>query len=589
LGRYELIGLLATGGMAEIHLARLAGEAGFEKIVVVKRLLPELCASKAFVAMFLDEGKLVSRLDHPNICEVHELGRDGAEYFLVMPYLDGVAATELIAQPRDPDRVAQLRVATGVIVQACAGLHQAHELRDADGTAVGLVHRDVSPSNLFVTTKGVVKVLDFGIAKVRGATETEVGTVKGKTQYMAPEQLLGEVLDRRADVFALGIVLYELATHQRLFKRASDYLAARAILEEPIPRADEADPAIPRALADVIAKSLARSPAERYADAHELATALEAAMQPHGGVATAPQISKALAEHHAEELTAQRTRQAKVVSSAAAKAPVAANDTPPTVAASKRALLDGATTDVKASPLAAPIVGPSVGPSEPPLEPGEAMPVPARARRWLPIALVVAGALVVIALIAWPRSPTTAHTRPAAAAQAATTADAAATTAAIAADTAAASGSAAATGSVAGSGSGSGSDSVSGAVSDSGSGFGSDSAPVSAPAHPAPALTHHDKPKKQDHHRIAASGAQPGGLAVEVSAVQASTGFFSIDAKPYAEIFVDGSPFGQTPLVHKPLPAGKHHIKAVRADGVTKSYDLTVPANAAAPAIHVAW
>ena len=245
LGRYELIGLLATGGMAEIHLARLAGEAGFEKIVVVKRLLPELVASRAFVAMFLDEGKLVARLDHPNICEVHELGRDGAEYFLVMPYLDGVAATELIAQPRDPDRIAQLRVATGVIAQACAGLHHAHELRDADGTPVGLVHRDVSPSNLFVTTKGVVKVLDFGIAKVRGATETEVGTVKGKTQYMAPEQLLGDALDRRADVFALGIVLYELATHQRLFKRASDYLAARAILEEPIPRADEVDPAIP--------------------------------------------------------------------------------------------------------------------------------------------------------------------------------------------------------------------------------------------------------------------------------------------------------------------------------------------------------
>ncbi|HEX7701753.1 MAG TPA: protein kinase, partial [Kofleriaceae bacterium] len=130
--------------MAEIHLARLAGEAGFEKIVVVKRLLPELVASRAFVAMFLDEGKLVARLDHPNICEVHELGRDGAEYFIVMPYLDGVAATELIAQPRDPDRIPQLRAAAGVIAQACAGLHHAHELRDGDGTPVGLVHRDVS-------------------------------------------------------------------------------------------------------------------------------------------------------------------------------------------------------------------------------------------------------------------------------------------------------------------------------------------------------------------------------------------------------------------------------------------------------------
>jgi serine/threonine protein kinase len=195
LGRYELIGHLATGGMAEIHLARLAGEGGFEKIVVVKRLLPELVASPAYVAMFLDEGKLVSRLNHPNICEVHELGRDGAEYYLAMPYLDGIAAHELIARPRETDRAAQIKVATGVIVQACAGLHHAHELRDADGAPAGLVHRDVSPSNIFVTASGIVKVLDFGVAKVRGGTETEVGTIKGKQQYMAPEQLLGEPRD----------------------------------------------------------------------------------------------------------------------------------------------------------------------------------------------------------------------------------------------------------------------------------------------------------------------------------------------------------------------------------------------------------
>ncbi len=318
LGRYELLGLLATGGMAEIHLARLAGEAGFEKIVVVKRLLPELVASHAYVEMFLGEAKLVAKLSHPNVCEVYELGREGAEYFLVMPFLDGVPATELIARPRDPDRAAQLRVAAGVIAQACAGLHHAHELRgDAgpgrQGALVGLVHRDVSPSNLFVTADGVVKVLDFGIAKTAGTAETEAGTVKGKAQYMAPEQLLGEQLDRRADVFALGIVLYELATHQRLFKRASDYLAARAILEEPIPRADAADPALPVALADVIARALARRPGDRFTDAPALAAALDAAFAPSGRVATPAQIAAALAEQHAAELTAQRTRQARVV------------------------------------------------------------------------------------------------------------------------------------------------------------------------------------------------------------------------------------------------------------------------------------
>ena len=313
LGRYELLGQLATGGMAEIHLARLAGEAGFEKLVVVKRLLPELVGSRAFVAMFLDEGKLVARLDHPNICEVHELGRDGGEYFLVMPYLTGVPVSALIARPREPDRLAQLRVATGVIAQACAGLHHAHELTGPDGEPLGLVHRDVSPSNLFATTSGVVKVLDFGIAKVRGAAETEVGTVKGKSEYMAPEQVLGEPVDRRCDVFALGIVLFELATHQRLFKRASEYLAARAILEEPIPRADAVDPAVPAALADVIARALARSREDRFADARALARALEDAMAAGGGVARADEIAAALSSDHGEQLSAQRTRQVKIV------------------------------------------------------------------------------------------------------------------------------------------------------------------------------------------------------------------------------------------------------------------------------------
>ncbi len=325
LGRYELIGHLATGGMAEIHLARLAGEAGFEKIVVVKRLLPELVASQAFVAMFLDEGKLVARLDHPNVCEVHELGRDGAEYFLAMPYLDGVSVHDLISRPRESDRIAELRVAAAIIAQACAGLHHAHELRDADGAPANLVHRDVSPSNLYVTTSGTVKVLDFGVAKVRGASETEVGTIKGKTQYMAPEQLLGEPLDRRADIFALGIVLFELATHQRLFKRASDYLTARAILEEPIPRADAIDPAIPAPLADVIAKALSRAPADRYATAGALADALHAAMSSHGGLASPSAIAAVVTS--TDELTAQRTRQAKVVGEARARTTVAAQDT----------------------------------------------------------------------------------------------------------------------------------------------------------------------------------------------------------------------------------------------------------------------
>jgi tRNA A-37 threonylcarbamoyl transferase component Bud32 len=400
LGRYELIGHLATGGMAEIHLARLAGEAGFEKIVVVKRLLPELVASPTYVAMFLDEGKLVARLDHSNVCEVYELGREGAEYYLAMPYLDGVSVQELIAQPRDPDRIAELRVAAGVIAQACAGLHHAHELRDADGAPAGLVHRDVSPSNLFVTSAGVVKVLDFGIAKVRGAAETEAGTIKGKQQYMAPEQLLGEPLDRRCDVFALGIVLFELATHQRLFKRASDYLSARAILEDPIPRADAVDPAVPAALADVIARALSRERSARYADAAALARALEAALAPHGGLAAAAEIAAAVAS--TDELTAQRTRQARVLGEAQARAPEAtAASAVRTTGATGAAGAAGARTTGATGAAGAPATGSALSELVTRAVPAPARPPPsAQIWRWLPAAASagVAGAVVALVL-----------------------------------------------------------------------------------------------------------------------------------------------------------------------------------------------
>lgn len=477
--------------MAEIHLARLAGEAGFEKTVVVKRLLPELVASKAFVAMFLDEGKLVARLDHPNVCEVHELGRDGAEYFLVMPYLDGVPVHDFIARPRDPDRIAQLRVAAGIIVQACAGLHHAHELAGEGGALLGLVHRDVSPSNLFVTTAGVVKVLDFGIAKVHGGAETEAGTIKGKTQYMAPEQLLGETLDRRCDVFALGIVLFELATHSRLFKRASDYLAARAILEEPIPRADAIDPAVPAALADVIAIALERAPAKRYADARALGKAIEAAMAPHGGVATADQIAAALADWHGAELSAMRTRQAKVIEDARSRAEK-------TTAPGK---------------LAA--------------DPSKQLTIPRDVLRkkrrsvYVLTTLVVGGMGALLALSLSRESRTNR--------QLATRVDAAISVPEPEQPE---------------------QPELGGAV----------------PAAPAPDVT---TPAPV----IEKAPAKPKSASKQAPD---KPGQLSIDSMPYATIYVDGNRFGVTPLVDKPLPAGKHTIKAVLKDGRSKTFEINV-------------
>ena len=517
LGRYELLGHLATGGMAEIHLARLAGEAGFEKIVVVKRLLPELIASPAFVTMFLDEGKLVSRLDHPNICEVHELGRDGAEYYLAMPYLDGVAVHELISRPRDPDRIAELRVAAGVIAQACSGLHHAHELLAADGAPAGLVHRDVSPSNLFVTTAGIVKVLDFGIAKVRGAAETEVGTIKGKQQYMAPEQLLGEPLDRRCDVFALGIVLYELATHQRLFKRASEYLTARAVLEEPVPRADAVDPAVPRSLADVIAKALARDQATRFADANDLRLAVEAAMAPHGGIAPPSAIGAAVTA--TDELSAMRTRQARVLGSA-------------------RSLVEPHDELAPTRPLRNPAPPPPIDDTRTEVAEPRSFTLrtrPAHSYRRAVIASIGIAALVTLAIVIATRDDQeVVRTSGLSASQA----------------------------------------ELMGTIArgvfrrspepevGSGSGVESGSAPDSPPIEMPP-----------DHARTRAP--RPGQL--------------SIESTPYATIYVGGTKLGVTPLVKRSLPAGRHKLRAVLANGRSKEQWIEIPAGRLAAPLLLTW
>ncbi len=526
LGRYELLGHLATGGMAEIHLARLAGEAGFEKIVVVKRLLPELVASKAFVAMFLDEGKLVARLSHPNVCEVHELGRDGAEYFLVMPFLDGVPTTDFIARPRDPDRISQLRVAAGIVAQACAGLHHAHELAGADGQSLGLVHRDVSPSNVFVTSAGIVKVLDFGVAKVRGAAETEVGTIKGKTQYMAPEQLLGEPLDRRCDVFALGILLFELATHQRLFKRASDFLAAKAILEEPIQRADAVDPAVPTALADVIARALERSPAARFADAREMAKAIEAALAAHGGVAPADAVAAALADWHGVELSAMRTRQAHVLGGARSKA-----------------------TDLAAA------VGSAVA-----TKPGRARRPLSTQRPWSwPSRKISAAAPRADAVRSQRRATVIAGL-----AVAALGVGVFAMAMRRGEDPSAAPG---------------------GVVSDAGVVLDAPvvqdavrDAAVEVVAHDADAgipSVRPDRGSAASQHATSSHAPKPG--------------FVSIDSTPYATIYVDGVKLGVTPLVKKPLRAGAHKVKAVLGDGRSRTIEIDVRSGKLGKPIVLTW
>ena len=275
LGRYELLARLATGGMGEIFLARLEGAAGFEKLFVVKRILPHLADDARFRTMLIAEARIASRLAHANICQVYELGETDGQLYIVMEYLEGITLLPLLRKASKDAALLDFGFVAGVIQQATDALHYAHELRDRGGESLDIVHRDVTPSNIFLTDAGVVKVLDFGIAKVKDASaHTQTGTVKGKYAYMAPEQLRGSSVDRRADVFALGVVIYEMLALRRLFQRKTDYLTFRAVMEQPIPDVRRYRPDVPVALAQSLASALDRDPSNRFESARQLATTM---------------------------------------------------------------------------------------------------------------------------------------------------------------------------------------------------------------------------------------------------------------------------------------------------------------------------
>jgi len=300
IGRYELVERLATGGMAEIYLARETG--GLDRLVVIKKILPHLAVHEQFVDMFLQEARIVSRLTHPNVVQIHELGEDKKTFFIAMEYVPGASLRELMRTAALSKIDVPVDVAISLICQACAGAHAAHELKSSDGKLVGLVHRDISPHNLMVTGDGHVKLLDFGIAKATeiAAEQTRTGALKGKVHYMSPEQCRQEALDRRSDVFALGIVLWELFTARRLFKRESDLASMQAIVtgDRWNPRDFRKD--LPDEIADVLDMSLSTDRTERFASADGFRRALLDAAERAGlkisGDVIAPFVKEVLGE-----------------------------------------------------------------------------------------------------------------------------------------------------------------------------------------------------------------------------------------------------------------------------------------------------
>ncbi|WP_169791373.1 serine/threonine-protein kinase [Sandaracinus amylolyticus] len=277
VGPYRVLARLAAGGMSEILLARRAGVAGLERLVVLKRMRPDLVSEPELRDALLDEARIMLGLRHPNVVAVQELACEGDELYLVMEHLRGDNLLALMRAVRAHRSEIDLALAVHVAADVCAGLHAAHELVDDDGAPLHVIHRDVSPQNVFVTFDGEVKLIDFGIARFADrVARTKSGVVKGKFAYMAPEQFSGEPLDRRTDVFAAGVVLHELLTGKRLFARTSDRDMLMAILSDPVPRPSALAQArgIPPALDEICMRALARDRGDRFATAGEMRAAL---------------------------------------------------------------------------------------------------------------------------------------------------------------------------------------------------------------------------------------------------------------------------------------------------------------------------
>jgi serine/threonine-protein kinase len=289
IGRYALCAEIAAGGMATVYFGRLLGHSGFARTVAIKRLHPQYAKDPDFVSMFLDEARLAARIRHPNVVQTLDVVQLGGELFLVMDYVPGESLSRLYRQLRQQGRVMPRRIVASVVSGALLGLHAAHEAKNEQGQPLGLVHRDMSPQNVLVGTDGVARILDFGVAKAAGrAHTTRDGSMKGKCAYMAPEQVLSQQVTRSTDVFAAGVLLWELLTGQRLFHAETDASTLMKVLHSEVEPPSRVVPGIHPAWDAVVLRATCRAPAERFANARDMAIAVEACE----GVASTTQVGE---------------------------------------------------------------------------------------------------------------------------------------------------------------------------------------------------------------------------------------------------------------------------------------------------------
>ncbi|HEX8538725.1 MAG TPA: serine/threonine-protein kinase, partial [Cystobacter sp.] len=307
MGNYEVLCRLSTGGMAEIFLASRRGLAGFHKPVVLKKILPDIQGQEEFVQMFLDEARVTAAFNHPNIAQVFDLDVAGGELFLAMEFVPGATLLEVARACLAAKEPMPMGLGLAAVRDTALALHYAHTFTDALGEPSPVIHRDVAEKNIMVTYEGVTKLLDFGIAKsLMEVSRTQVGMVKGTSGYMSPEQILGQPLDARSDLFSLGVVLHECLTGARLFPGKAPAAVMNAVLRGPIPEPSRANKAVPPELDALVLKALSRQREDRHATALEFARELERAV---GGLIWLPEQSGALLRR----LFAERREQTRQV------------------------------------------------------------------------------------------------------------------------------------------------------------------------------------------------------------------------------------------------------------------------------------
>ena len=283
-GKYTLIRKLAQGGMAELFLAIQKSVAGFEKLLVIKRILPSMNQDRAFIEMLLHEARVAATLSHPNIVQIFDVGQTDGQYYIAMEHVHGEDLRSIVRQMKKKGVLEfPLEHALAIVLGMCSGLSYAHEKSELDGSALNIVHRDISPQNVVVTFTGDVKIVDFGIAKsdAKSGEQTKSGKLKGKVPYMSPEQARGEHIDARSDVFSTGVMLFELTTGKRLFKGTSEYETLRLICERDYPRPSDVRGDYPPDLEPIVMKALSKDAAERYQTAREMQADIEAFVRRH--------------------------------------------------------------------------------------------------------------------------------------------------------------------------------------------------------------------------------------------------------------------------------------------------------------------